>query len=995
MFFEEDEDNPFIYKYPRSLVLFGWNDWLALLWQMRRFVFVMSIAGGYVWRKFGFCWFVFHMIALVNGYEAVAYAFWTILYIRGTGKLNFHSGWTRVANFEDVWSLSEYVYSKGRIRIEDMALEMKSEMNKLSKEAFNRMKFHMTGEEKKAAGVPSRGYYKMKDLLGLVPVSEGAMVVDICAGRGGFTQCILDEAKAREIVAFSMWDEQGQEEWCLPDNPKVRLIKGKYQETEPIKVDHILFDGGEQSQKPDKEAARNLELLKGLTPWMIKNPGAKYTIKILCPWYDEVRELLELWQRITGRGDLVRLKRERLSTSAMYFVSLPKVDLKQRIEGFLVKLKEKREDAVTSKSTWMVKIGDLVHRQWVWPKLGDLGVKKLQPLDMEESLKEYPALQKPRMTTQFLREIGWFKIPKSGSEGTRRNEIVMTVVGRLPVKLKGFTQWMMTSTTPLYAWKLVQKKIDNAPKESHTEWKSLRVGFNALAKWMRKKGMTYTMCTDDELGGSINRLGSMGVQEQKLGYKNLGEYFDSGSWKEREEMFKESLKKGRPKLGVFNTMVKKEKKRSVSGKKTAGRLVWFLPATARLFEGRVFSNLNQLVKRLPFTVSGVPLYDYGEMLARKIREGYLLCTDDIGGWDTRVGAGMMSLECDFLKQLTDDDDHKTWIERLYRLYAYPVLAVDREVGGESEKVLCQSQGQRASGVNITYSMNTITNIVICLVRMAKSIGVPEDALPEWIEARLESGGDEEFDGLISGDDSVIMGKEENMEKFGSDGICFLNEIGFIRKDIDKETPSPLYVDLESVSFCSHSFVKIKYRGRFGTADRWMPVRGEDEIFAKASMMGSEPKDKTTEEAWARAQGINMLVNYHHLPDVKMAALAILSATDPNIMLEGLQLPGRWMPEPWMINEDVMAILQKCLFGSSTNFPNQSFQLLRIRDLGMVKGEDRRRYGVDPHLVDRQRWASDLPGEVGRVRKRHPTVHYQNWLGEMARYDREGIFGERG
>ncbi|PIO73655.1 hypothetical protein TELCIR_04381 [Teladorsagia circumcincta] len=195
-----------------------------------------------------------------------------------------------------------------------------------------------------------------------------------------------------------------------------------------------------------------------------------------------------------------------------------------------------------------------------------------------------------------------------------------------------FSMWSVTDTTARETFKMVARKVDVPPVENHHHYPSLL----SIAKANRKSGM--------------------GLQERMLA-TSMGDYLDSGLWRERKKEVIEDLLQGYTDLGFFNSMGKKEKKK-VSGYKGL-RLIWYLPATMRLIEHENLGFLMEILKEFPFSVSGYPLYDYGPLMDIAFQGCECFLADD-----TRITVGDLRIEHWMLQEITQDERQKQLITAL-------------------------------------------------------------------------------------------------------------------------------------------------------------------------------------------------------------------------------------------------------------------------------------------------------------------------------------------
>lgn len=490
----------------------------------------------------------------------------------------------------------------------------------------------------------------------------------------------------------------------------------------------------------------------------------------------------------------------------------------------------------------------------------------------------------------------------------------------------------------------------------------------------------------------------MGMQEATIAYQGTRHNFSSIKqysefkigkkylWNILIDDILEDLERGKPTKAIFETTAKKEKKQDTSRHKDRGsRLIWFLPATWRLHEQRVFGGLEAILAKLPFTVSGKPLYDYGELIAGCfVPEKMGAVADDVAGWDTRVSKGLQMLECDLLMSMARGEEHKKHIRNLYRIYANPCLAVDRKMPTESEAetAVYTSQGQVASGRRPTYAMNTITNLILTLISVAKSRAMSDEEALKWMKSKMYKGQDDDFSAFFSGDDKVVMMRNDMIKIYAAKGYQFMNDLGMIRKDIPLHEDSRIIVDINNLEFCSNRYVSVNYRMEDGSVfNRWMPIRGVDEIFGKALMALKRAKDEKTEEAWARVQGMNLLVNYHHLPEARALGLSLMSMTDRRIMLKGLDEGWAYQAKPWMQDGDITEIISNCLFGSSTTIARCQLNsyVKRFTDLGQMSQTLRKTFCPIKKDV-RRRWYDDMSTQIYAMRRADGC--YDDWHKHM-------------
>lgn len=874
--------------------------------------------------------------------------------------------------------------------IGELSKAYKTKLNSLSRDEFNAAKFYGVSEGPRNLGDPSRGSHKFREILRAFQVHgvnlSGLDFFDACAGSGGWSAEMVRMGSTG--TALSFWSPQ-HAQWDGPEN--VNRIKRDFIGFKPIRTELFLFDGGESDKRLEVEQTKFRRLFEQVTEWIRFNPKAHFVIKVLTPGDYLIRLRLAEMQKITGKGRLIRLNSSRLSTAEMYFVSLPIQDIDTTVAAFYRRL---TPSLTTPKEGG--KTMEYANQEVVWPEKGNYGVTELAEYDMSSSIDEVAYERRPpRNITKFLKEITYFQGTTKGSDTTIKNPYVQTLLGALNTRLPGLRSWKTTSTTPHSTFRMVTQKIDKAPVEQHQYWEHLGIVYDVVADYIRRKGGKLRRLDDDSVIKNLNPKGAMGMQEDiiedpygnKHKFNSIKEYatFKVGNrylWKSRIKRFRESLKSGKPIWSVFNSIGKKEKKVDASRYHDKGsRLIWYLPATPRIFETQVFGSLEQdILGVLPYSVSGVPLYDYGEVLSDLMKDGYKAIANDVAGWDTRISYGIQCLEADFLKKLTKDETLKEDIELLYRLYANAHVAIDRSIENIPETAIYKLRGQVASGRRPTYAMNTITNIVVTMLATAVSQGVEIKDLAKWIKRRLDQGHSSMYGGKISGDDSVLVFGPDEAVKFAKYGHEVLNALGLYRKNMDLEAESRIIDRMEDIEFCSNNYTQVSFRKGMETWVRWMPIRTFEEIVAKASISIMAPKDDITGAAWARAQGYNLLINYGHMHEVKALALSILSSTDPNIQLQSLELGWQLQHQPWMRSGDVLDIYNSCLFGDSTTIQRireSGFKIDSLRFTGHMFSHERRRY-LNLNSKHRKDWYQELPTLVQVLRDRKPQTEFHDW-----------------
>nr|8GY4_A Chain A, Methyltransferase [Alongshan virus]8GY4_B Chain B, Methyltransferase [Alongshan virus]8GY9_A Chain A, Methyltransferase [Alongshan virus]8GY9_B Chain B, Methyltransferase [Alongshan virus]8GYA_A Chain A, Methyltransferase [Alongshan virus]8GYA_B Chain B, Methyltransferase [Alongshan virus]8GYB_A Chain A, Methyltransferase [Alongshan virus]8GYB_B Chain B, Methyltransferase [Alongshan virus]8GYB_C Chain C, Methyltransferase [Alongshan virus]8GYB_D Chain D, Methyltransferase [Alon len=228
----------------------------------------------------------------------------------------------------------------------ELGRKTKTEMNAMTHDEFDRMKYRGVVAEVYSGDKPSKGYDKLRVLLDLMDRPRLGTTVDLCAGRGGWSELVKDLEGPKGITAVSLW-ERGKEEWMA--DPAIHRINANVKHLRPWQVDTLLFDGGEafkRDQNLRKEENFNDSLLDAVDAWMMQPvPPRNFVIKIQVPYTQKAIALLEKWQVKTGKGRLVRLAGDRLSNTVMYFLSVRlETQIRGRVTTFVRELAERRKD---------------------------------------------------------------------------------------------------------------------------------------------------------------------------------------------------------------------------------------------------------------------------------------------------------------------------------------------------------------------------------------------------------------------------------------------------------------------------------------------------------------------------------------------------------------------------------------------------------------------------------------------------------------------------
>lgn len=852
------------------------------------------------------------------------------------------------------------------VGLESMGRELKRVIS--SVDNFLTFKMLDVEEGDRKIGDVSKGAARMRWLFNNVGMKSTKRIAELGVGRGGWMQALDEYIEKENYTGYSLWAQQGQEKLFYKTKGGA-YIQSDFRAIRAQPCETLLCDAGENLDLYDDEIRRSIDMLKAVNGWMKYRPE-QFAIRIPNPFNKEVMAFLDYWKQQLGTGHLVRHPMERNSVLTMYFVH-GEGDMRNEMSKLASLIFER-----TSRAEDMTVTREPAKKTGIrpyWPETGNLpeGVESLKMLDMKDTIAAHGDMRAPINTTHFMKEIGWYPSTFKGNTSTHENSTVNGIIHQIKPILRSYGLWKITSTTPEATWKTVLKKVDKAPVENHNHYARMWEAYKAVVDFMKERGSKLRRLRTEEIMAGVNRDGAMGWQEKHLGYSNMGEYIDQPEvWKRNVSTFRDCLLRGKPIKGDYNSIGKKERKQGESS-----RLIWFLCATARILETEIFGHIDTMIKCLPQSVSGLPLYDYGEALKEVMTEGRAAVCDDVAGWDTRVSHGLLSLEHAAIQRMlegTDDTNLADEVRAMYRLYAYPMVKIARPSPSGVQDVLYQLQGQVASGRRVTYPFNTITNMCLTMSRAAYSQNIPVEAMYAWALKSLRRGHSNQYGGKVSGDDSAIIMSARNAQLFATKGVDLMNEMGMYRKNMHANEPSRVIYDLEDVEFCSHKFSPVKVAGRV----RWMPLRDTSEILAKANLMMAFNNDRVKEMAWARAQGLNLIVNYFHIPTVRMVALILLSTTPNNLVLTGMRKGWDLKNKPWIQEGNVMDIINTCLFGESTRYPSEH-RISSMTELGYLPAYKRKKVDCNYRSEVYRHWKGNIPRIVRAIRI--SGFEYDDWI----------------
>lgn len=720
--------------------------------------------------------------------------------------------------------------------------------------------------------------------------------------------------------------------------------------------DTVLFDGGESRTDYSEEKDKFYDLFhSGVLPAINSNTKG-FILKILTPMDPRIIKDLEEIRKRTGCGNFYNCSYSRQSTMELYFVSTkPYRNLTKDVKDLIdAKLRKAEVNPGSNQPGPRLAPGGRQREEVIED------VKLLKPLNMDRSVKEL-GCRLFECGRNFLHweSLGVYAFGTKGGVNTVRVALVWSILRGISNSLTNYLNWGTTDTTPEGFERVFIRKVDTSPVENGHNFVRMEKIYNGMAKYFRMRGFKLTELGYDQVEVRCNKQGAGTVQDD---VSSIGEYVSNPDWRKRVDEIRANITSGSPTKGVFNTMGKREKK--IGGDK-GSRMIAYLPIGMRLLELKIFGKLLELTKPFynRFGVGGVGLHDFGMRMKDIFKEWS--CSDDVAGFDTRVGLKLLSLEFyAFISNLGGNVTVTRTAEALYRLYAYPFLLIPMP-SDYVRSELISGRGQRMSGTGPTYAMNTITRLAIAILQFSD---VDNIALEDLIDYAFRvMAGKTKWAGLCSGDDFSATSDRDTVKKYSKTwGV--LNAIGFYRKDIIKDVDTPINDNMLDTEFCSHKYERVSYYDDISgeTVERVQPVRTYGEIFAKSTIWVSGNDVAEDQEAWTSAQGNNLLINYAHMRDCRRLGFALKSCTRQNIILNEKRKAG-FLPRPWMREGQVLDILNSCLFGDSTAYPVPGFAVRKWSHVGYIPLN--RETIFEPEFHSRQfvEWRKSLPFLVGRLR----------------------------
>ena len=833
----------------------------------------------------------------------------------------------------------------------------KLDLNKMGSEDFKKYKKTGVCERPQDVGIASRGAYKMNEAIQRGFINPKGRMLDLGCGAGGFSQRALATGKVTKCHGIT---------WALSGHHTPRIEKlqslghnlftweaGDYKTKTLGEYDTLVMDIGESDNWYERETARTLDLVKDLKKVFEEVNPSEWLIKIHAPAHLEVLMHLRALQTVYG-GGFFRSSFSRNSTSEIYYAS----GARATPETCCIRLHQ----ALVSR----MKFGD--------PKVVSplvLPTGQIRPTAPVHDANIQTKLNQNRVkTTDDQPYHFWYKWGETREEEDTmnseiKNPIIESITRGLRALVPGANEWAVTETSSIGLRKIFRDKIDTATVPMTPK---LKDRYTKIANFVGKTKPKPRVLTDEDVVNIFRNDAAVGQLHNDKKYPTVVEAFaDDNFWKvvrQEEKLHSE----GKCSRGIFNTISKTEKKRlkGSASIRPASRMIAYLPLVERFLEQKYLGWINQDCwthrEILKSGIGGMPIHYLGglmEEFTQPDREGYIkeqIVQSDIAGWDTRISYDMLDQEEQMLVK-DADPKHQQQIRALYHIYKFPMIMLKTPRPNGLCKYEClQTVGQRMSGTVVTYTMNTVTNTIVNLLRMWESEGKPD--LDTWLK---ENGNERMSRMVISGDDMVS--KPLDPQKFAS-SLDHLHQLGLYRKDVSLGDADEVINNFDNIEMCSHQFRILK----IGNKKLAIVVKPESEILGKM-IFSVGFIQRPAIPALAKSMLNYTLLIFFAQRDVRYVSRAGRSCVDRNVVCMGKIKDPYITDEPWMSSEAVFDIWKK-IWIHDNPFADKSLDLdiETWKDIPYLPQIQDRQLGSAIGIPGRSAWKKNLPKLVRNIRQ---------------------------
>nr|NP_776035.1 putative non-structural protein NS5 [Tamana bat virus] len=818
--------------------------------------------------------------------------------------------------------------------------QYKFTLNKLNKHDFLQFKGENVYELENKDDFPSRGFAKMDWMIKSTLFQPRGFVVDGGCGAGGFSARMCFEKPVAKILGYTI----GKDKHHTPDLNGKKVYKKFNWEIgdlfkKRIRCDTFVMDIGESHPNQEIEAIGDLKRLN----WFKENVDCKnWCIKIMVPTHEQVLHALP------KGSTLIRNPWSRNSTLEMYCV--PGSNEPGRMVSNVIKVLNQR----INRTSWQ---GSIMKKLYYPEDEEQVGSTKVNYIIEKEKLQNF-TLQEERRVFNHWKCLGSVEASRKGSSGQNYNSIITAITSGLRKVVPSIEHWMLTSTKPEDTFSTFLRKVDQPPQPLGNYKSEFQEKFKWVQQWYKSKNKHGRILTNEEVISKFKSDGALGFRCQHYG--SIQEALENPNFFKDLEAEEINHLHGKCTRGVFDVIGKKEKK-DLYGKPKGSRLIMYLDLVERFLEHKYLGFLNSdhwcHPENLPSGVSAVSPYEYPRMIVEKCKidprsdlmENWVI-QDDTAGWDTRLHDDVLECEQSFLCDFAESEEHIKHILRIYKNYRNPMIKLTDDSG--TRDLILIGKGQRCSGTVVTYSMNTITNTVVQMMRMQEVLELSnEECLHKM---------------MVSGDDCLLVLKPEEAIKV-SKSLKFINSTGFIRKDVPRHVPSPVVKDWKNISFCSHGIAK----GRMQNGEYlWTLGKNEAEIIGKAQLQIGAFGDEINEQSQAKAMALYLLLTFPMRRDIRLIAKAIMACCQEGLVPMGkVKEPLIW-GEPWLDSMDIVNIINK-IYG--TNF-------YTLEEVPYVRHSLDMERGSTIHTNERSNWKKFLLEKmVPDLSRRNNTAPNMNWL----------------